>query len=58
MTNLDRLFEALKLLGITTEPTDISGENAWYAPDGEYLGTFNVPAGLAYLKLVAAVADR
>lgn len=48
MTNTDRLFGALKILGITTEPKQ--GLLAWYAPSGEYLGTHGIDDGLVYIK--------
>lgn len=49
-TPIDELYNALKALGITTEPTDIAGQNAWYTASGEYLGTHGIEDGLTYLK--------
>jgi len=57
MTKTDRLFDALKLLGITTEPTEISGQSAWYTRSGEYLGTHGVEDGLVYLKRIMNLAE-
>jgi hypothetical protein len=58
MTNTDRLFDALKVLGITTEPTETSGRLAWYTQSGEYLGTHGVEDGLEYLKKIMKMAGR
>jgi hypothetical protein len=58
VTNTDRLFEALKIIGITTEPTDTPGLLAWYSAGGEYLGAHSVDGGLVYLKTIMAAADE
>lgn len=58
MTNTDRLFDALKVLGITTEPTETEGRFAWYTASGEYLGTHGVDDGLVYLKKIMNLAGR
>lgn len=58
MTNTDRLFDSLKVLGITTEPTDIPGRLAWYTRSGEYLGTHGIDDGLKYLKDLMRRAGR
>lgn len=58
MTNTDRLFDALKVLGITTEPTETMGRLAWYTRSGEYLGTHGVEDGLIYLKKIMNMAGR
>ena len=58
MTNTDRLFDALKVLGITTEPTETQGRLAWYTASGEYLGTHGVDDGLLYLKDLMKRVDR
>lgn len=58
MTNTDRLFEALKVLGIVTEPTDTMGRLAWYTRSGEYLGTHGIEDGLVYLKKMTSMAGR
>ena len=50
MTDTDRLFDALKLMQITTEPTDTAGKLAWYVTDGTYLGAFTESEGLAHLN--------
>lgn len=58
MTNTDRLFDALKVLGITTEPTETQGKLAWYTRSGEYLGTHGIDDGLVYLKGLMARINR
>jgi hypothetical protein len=58
MTNTDRLFDALKVLGITTEATDTMGCLAWYTRSGEYLGTHGIEDGLVYLKKIMSMAGR
>lgn len=58
MTNTDRLFDALKVLGIQTEPTETQGRLAWYTASGEYLGTHGVEDGLVYLKDLMKRVDR
>jgi hypothetical protein len=58
MTDTDRLFDALKVLGITTEPTETQGQLAWYTQSGEYLGTHGVADGLVYLKKIMELAGR
>jgi hypothetical protein len=58
MTNTDRLFDALKILGITTEPTDTDGRLAWYTRSGEYLGSHGIDDGLTYLKRLMKAIDR
>jgi hypothetical protein len=50
MTNTDKLFDSLKVLGITTEATETAGRLEWYTASGEYLGTHGVEDGLQYLK--------
>lgn len=58
MTNTERLFDSLKVLGIATEPTDVAGQTAWYTASGEYLGTHGVEDGLDYLKDLMKRVDR
>ena len=58
MTNTDRLFDSLKVLGITTEPTETQGRLAWYTRSGEYLGTHGIDDGLDYLKSLMKLVDR
>jgi len=58
MTNTDKLFTALKALGITTEPTETQGRLAWYTRSGEYLGTHGIDDGLEYLKKIMNLASR
>ena len=58
MTNADRLFDSLKVLGIVTEPTETQGQLAWYTRSGEYLGTHGVDDGLVYLKKIMNLAGR
>ena len=56
--NNDRLFDSLKILGITTEPTEVAGKLAWYTRSGEYLGTHGVEDGLIYLKQLMRLLER
>jgi hypothetical protein len=58
MTNTDRLFDALKVLGITTEATETMGRLAWYTNSGEYLGTHGIDDGLTYLQDLMRRVDR
>lgn len=58
LTNTDKLFDALKVLGISTEPTETQGRLAWYTASGEYLGTHGVDDGLVYLKDLMRRVDR
>jgi hypothetical protein len=58
MTNTDRLFDALKTIGITTEPTETQGRLAWYTRSGEYLGTHGVDDGLEYLSKLMKIIVR
>ena len=58
MTNTDKLFDALKAIGIETEPTETQGRLAWYTRSGEYLGTYGVDDGLKYLKDLMRRVDR
>ncbi len=58
MTNTDRLFDALKVLGITTEPTETQGQLAWYTRSGVYLGTHGVDDGMIYLQKIMVMAER
>jgi len=58
MTLTDRLFDALKVLGIETEPTDTKGRLAWYTASGEYLGTHGIADGFEYLQDLMKRVDR
>lgn len=52
------LTEALDILGITHEPSQIAGKRDWYTRSGEYLGAHDATEGWAYLKKLMKLAGR
>lgn len=55
-TNTDKLYSALKLLGIAADPTDKPKIKDWYTASGEYLGRHGTDDGLDYLQRIMKLA--
>ena len=52
------MFEALAIIGIKHEPSDIAGKRDWYTRSGEYIGAFDAHEGWAKLKQINAIAEQ
>lgn len=52
------LNEALSILGIQHEPSEVAGKRDWYTRSGEYLGAHGTEDGMEYLKRIMALSGR
>lgn len=51
------LSEALALIGIQHEKSDIEGKRDWYTRSGEYLGAYDAHEGWEKLKKIMAMVE-